>query len=33
MIETLKEQLRLMLRRQFGSRHEAVNLDQMGHLI
>lgn len=30
MIETLKEQLRLMLRRQFGPRHEAVNLDQMG---
>lgn len=30
MIETLKEQLHLMLRRQFGPRHEAVNLDQMG---
>lgn len=30
MIETLKEELRLMLRRQFGPRHEAVNLDQMG---
>lgn len=30
MIETLKEQLRLALRRQFGLRHEHVNIDQLG---
>ncbi len=30
MIETLKEQLRLSLRRQFGPRNEFVNVDQLG---
>src|SRR3974377_2125277 len=30
MIETLKEQLLLMKRRQFGPRNEAVNVDQFG---
>ena len=30
MIETLKEQLRLSLRRQFGARNEFVNVDQLG---
>lgn len=30
MIETLKEQLRLSLRRQFGPRNEFVNIDQLG---
>ena len=30
MIETLKEQLLLMQRRQFGPRHEAIDVDQLG---
>ena len=30
MIETLKEQLRLSIRRQFGARNEFVNVDQLG---
>ena len=30
MIETLKEQLRLSLRRQFGPKNEFVNIDQLG---
>lgn len=30
MIETLKEQFRLSLRRQFGPRNEFVNVDKLG---